>query len=180
MKIKFVTGNQRKIKEAKAACKDFGIEILQQELDIDEIQGIDPIAIAKNKAFKAYEAVGEPIVVTDTSWNILAVNGFPGGYMKDVARWFDAEDFIALVSRRTDRRIRFTETIVYNDGSDTKVFSEEYAGTIADSPRGDGNSIEQVAVFDGKTLAEAHGMGQFSHDPKDYVWYKFAKWFSEK
>ena len=37
------------------------------------------------------------IVVADTSWSIPSLNGFPGGYMKDVAEWFTPEDFIKQV-----------------------------------------------------------------------------------
>ena len=78
--IKFATGNQRKIAEANAACKDFDIIIEPIQVDIYEIQHHDPLEVAKHKAHAAYRAAGEPVVVTDTSWSIPALNGFPGGY----------------------------------------------------------------------------------------------------
>lgn len=96
-KILFATGNERKIGEAKAACDDFGIEVEQVDLDIDEIQAHDPTVIAKHKAQEAYKQVNEPVVVTDTSWNIPVLGGFPGGYMKDVSAWFEPQDFISLM-----------------------------------------------------------------------------------
>lgn len=34
----FSTGNKIKLREATEACKPYGIEIIQQILDIDEIQ----------------------------------------------------------------------------------------------------------------------------------------------
>jgi len=175
--IKFATGNQRKIAEANAACKDFDIIVEPVKVKIDEIQHHDPLEIALHKARAAQQAVGEPVVVTDTSWNISTLNGFPGGYMKDVATWFSAEDFIALMAGKSDRTISFTENIIYCDGEDMKVFSDTYEGKVADSPRGEGNSIELVAEFDGKTIGERRSEGGFSHDPEDYIWYQFAQWF---
>ena len=177
--IILVTGNDRKIGEAKAALTDFDVEVRNKQFDIDEIQGLDPIKIAERKAAEALRLVGEPVVVTDTSWDIPALNGFPGGYMKDVASWFSPSDFINLIKDYDDKSISFTETIVYQDNSQVKVFSQKFLGLITDKPRGVGNSIEQVAEFDGFTIGERQQQGRFSHDPKDYVWYQFAKWFVE-
>lgn len=180
MNILFATGNDRKLREARAACDDFGIEVEQAVVSIDEIQHHEPLEITKHKINKAYEVVGQPVVVTDTSWSIPSLNGFPGGYMKDVEKWFRAEDFINIVNGLPDRRISFTETIAYKDADETKFFSQEYWGSITAKPRGNGNSIEQVAEFNGRTIAESHDIGEFSHDPKDYVWYQFAEWYKAK
>ena len=177
IEIQLATGNERKLREARAACDDFGITVNQLKIEIDEIQHHESLEISKDKAAKAFKLSGRPVVITDTSWSIAALNGFPGGYMKDVAGWFSAEDFINLVDK--DRRISFTETIIYKDSKQEKIFSQEYLGVIAETPRGTGNSIERVAEFGGFTIGERHDQGGFSHDPKDYVWYQFAKWYSK-
>jgi XTP/dITP diphosphohydrolase len=181
-KIYFSTGNERKIKEARAACDLFGIEVVPIELHFDEIQSHDPIAISKQKVQDAYKlAHKSAIVVADTSWSIPSLNGFPGGYMKDVAEWLSPEDFINLLSDKDDRTIIFRESIVYKDETEVKLFSKEYPGVLAVSPRGNnGNSFEKVAEFNGKTFAEHQDQEQTSHQPEDYVWFEFAKWFSEK
>jgi non-canonical purine NTP pyrophosphatase (RdgB/HAM1 family) len=172
-----VTSNDRKLGEARLALKDFDVAVNNKRFDIDEIQASDPIVIAKHKAKEAFKLAKEPIVITDTSWCISALNGFPGGYMKDVENWFKPADFINLLKSYDDKSISFTETIVYQDSNQTKVFSQTFLGRIADKPRGTGNSIEQLAEFDGFTIGERHQQGRFSHDPKDYVWYQFAQWF---
>ena len=176
--IILITGNSRKLGEAKAALVDFDIEVENRQFDIDEIQSRDVTAIATDKARKAYKLVGEPVVVTDTSWDIPALHGFPGGYMKDVADWFEPIDFINLLSTHDDKSISFTETIVYQDDKQTRIFSQKFMGKIADKPRGSGNSIEQLAEFDGFTIGERQQQGRLSHDPKDYVWYQFGQWFT--
>jgi non-canonical purine NTP pyrophosphatase (RdgB/HAM1 family) len=181
-RIVFSTGNQRKIKEARASCNLFGIEVVPVKIDFDEIQSHDPIAISLKKVDDAFALSGEPaIVIADTSWSIPSLNGFPGGYMKDVAEWFTPEDFISLMSGKNDRTIIFRESVIYKDEHETKVFSKEYEGVVVDTPRGeDGNSLDKIAEFDGRTLAESHDAGQTSHDPKEYVWFEFAEWFAAK
>ncbi len=177
--ILFATTNKRKFREAEAGCREWGIEVNQIELDINEIQSKDTRYISLNKAEEAFRLVQKPLVITDTSWAIPSLNGFPGGYMKDIASWFEAEDFINLLKSKKDKRISFTECIVYKDKINTKVFSNEYWGIVTDTPRGKGtSSIEKVAEFKGFTIAEKHDNEEFSHDPKEYIWYKFAKWYS--
>jgi len=152
--ILFATTNDRKIREAQAACKQFGIIIKQIKLDIDEIQSHNPQIIAKRKAQTAYSLIQKPVVITDTYWNIPALRGFPGGYMKDIAKWFRPEDFLSLVKNKSDKRISFTESIVYKDRNRAKMFSKEFWGVFSDKPKGSGNSIEQVAEFNGYTIGE--------------------------
>lgn len=180
MKVTFVTGNQRKLGEAKQACQPFGIEIVQRKLDIDEIQHHDPIKITQHKAKEAFRLINKPLFVNDASWNIPALQGFPGGYMKDIASWFKPEDFLALVSQKQDRRICCVETIIYKDKSIIKVINKEFWGEIANTPRGVGNSIEQVAIFNSKTIGEHRAAGQYAFDHKDYIWHDFAKWYASK
>jgi XTP/dITP diphosphohydrolase len=180
LKIVFATGNNRKLAEARAACKDFNIHVEQMTVEINEIQHHDPVEIAKHKAAEAYRLVKSPVVINDTSWSMPSLKGFPGGYMKDVKEWFEAQDFINLANSKNDNRINFIETIIYIDGETTKIFNQEYKGKIADKPRGTGNSLESIAEFDGVTLAERHDRGEFSHKPEEYIWYQFATWFSKK
>jgi len=181
-KFLFSTGNERKIKEARAACDLLGIEVVPIKFEFDEIQSHNPIDITRRKVEDAYVLANEaPIVVADTSWSIPSLNGFPGGYMKDVAEWFTPEDFINLVVHKEDKTIIFTETIAYKDSEEVKIFSKEYSGKIADMPRGiRGNSFDRVAEFNGRTFAESQDVDATSHNPEDFVWFEFAEWFANK
>jgi XTP/dITP diphosphohydrolase len=177
--ILFATGNKHKLGEAKLACDMFDIAIKQLSLDIDEIQSHEPIKIARHKAAAAFSLAQRPLAVTDTSWHIPALKGFPGGYMKDVVQWFEPTDFMHLMHSKKDKRVYFTETVIYVDATQTKVFSRKFEGTFAASPRGSGNTIEEVVEFNGLTIAELHEQGKFTHKPEDYVWFDFATWFSQ-
>ena len=99
--------------------------------------------------------------------------------MKYIANWFSSEDFLNLMKNKSDRRVSFTESITYKDSKQVKIFSKEYWGKIVIKPRGIGNSIENVAEFEGFTLGERRAQGGYSHKPEDYIWYDFAKWYSK-
>ena len=179
MKIYFATSNMRKFGEAQAACQDFGIELIQCAVDADEIQHTDQHKVSEHKARQAFAIINKPVVVTDTFWNIPALNGFPGAYMKEVAQWLTPTDFLNLVRNKQDKRVMFSENITYIDKDQVKHFSQEYWGNIV-PPRGKGLSIEEVAEFEGFTLGERRIQGGYSHKPEDYVWYDFAKWYSRE
>jgi non-canonical purine NTP pyrophosphatase (RdgB/HAM1 family) len=178
MQIRFATGNARKLGEARLGCAPFGITIQPFNVTFQEIQASDPIAIALHKSQQAFDQVGGPVVVADTFWAIPALNGFPGAYMKEVTRWFRPEDFINLLRPYADRQICLYETVVYRDAERERVFAGEYQGEIVQEPRGEGLPIEQVAAFNGQTIAERMEQGYFSHDPEDFIWSEFAEWYA--
>jgi XTP/dITP diphosphohydrolase len=111
------TGNQRKIAEAKVVFDEYGIVFEAFSADIDEIQHHDPTEIAKAKARAAYEEVHRPLVINDSSWSIPALNGFPGGYMKDINQWFTAEDWLSLLKDKEDKSVVLHERTIYYDGN---------------------------------------------------------------
>lgn len=65
--IKFATGNQNKLMEAREIL---GFEIEQLDIDIDEIQEIDVRMVIERKAKATFERVGAPVLVEDTSLEI--------------------------------------------------------------------------------------------------------------
>lgn len=182
-KIAFITGNPHKLEEAKSVLKDYDITIESLQFDIDEIQHYNPLEITKAKARAAYEKAGYPIVVNDSSWEIPALGGFPGGYMKDVANWFTAEDFLALMKDKNDRRIILHDVVAYFDGEQLKLFIYDQTGVFINQPRGEGTSMNQVVSMEdsgGLTIAEEFAL---RHDGADINpdhfrhWQKFGEWF---
>lgn len=177
--IIFSTGNRMKLGQATTSCALFGVEIIHKKLDIDEMQSHDPMKIAINKAREAYRQVDRPLIINDTFWAIPALSGFPGGYMKDVAQWFSSEDFIKLMQGKDDRSVLITDCIIYKDDKIEKTIKKEFWGEIADEPRGNGNSIENVAVFGGMTLAENNELNGTTLGTDENIWSEFSKWYLE-
>src|SRR3990167_7888269 len=121
--VYFVTNNQEKIQIAQTVCAEAGITVKAVALDINEIQGENPELIIRDKAQRAFEKLNMPVVVSDDSWNIRALKGFPGAYMKSINHWFTPEDFLRLMDGVEDRRITLHQYLAYTDGSLTKVFT---------------------------------------------------------
>lgn len=158
--IVVATTNAMKFRLAKAAADSFGINVIQKPVEIDEIQGTDADRIIRDKAMRAYEQLLEPLVVTDDSWNIVALNGFPGAYMKDVDAWLSTQQFLDLLAPVTDRRVFLEQWLAYYDGETMVVVSKAVPGTILTKPQGDnGHSWHPIVTLEGdngQSIAEAY------------------------
>ncbi|HTH71915.1 MAG TPA: non-canonical purine NTP pyrophosphatase [Candidatus Pristimantibacillus sp.] len=179
--LAFVTGNTHKFHDLQVVLEPFGIEIEQLDLPVDEIQSHDAEKIAIHKAKQAYKLAKRPVVVQDTFWNILALRGFPGAFMRYMVEWLKAEDFLGLMAGKTDRTVVRTHTVVYYDGKHSKVFSKDFMGVIADEARGQGIAIDQIVITAGQTrtnaeIRESDGISSIA--PEDSAWAEFAKWYN--
>lgn len=155
-------------------------------LDIDEIQGEDPEAIVRDKAHRAYEQLGMPVVVSDDSWSIRALKGFPGAYMKSINYWFSSEDFLRLMNGIEDRRITLHQYLAYTDGNVTEIFQNDIKGQITHKARGKSEKSPNMTVIEldsdnGKTIAEVFESGaeavvaRYKNRPD--AWHGFVKWY---
>ena len=185
-KIAFITGNPHKLEEAKSVLKNYEIVVESLQFDIEEIQHYNPLEITKAKVRAAYEKAGQSVVVNDSSWEIPALGGFPGGYMKDVVNWFTAADFLALMKDKNDRRIILHDVVAYFDGEQLELFIYDQTGVFINEPRGEGTSMNQVVSMEnsgGLTIAEEFAL---RHDgveinPSHFQhWQKFGEWFTAR
>ena len=78
MTLYFITGNQHKFFEAKKVLP----EIEQVELDLVEIQSMNPKEIITAKLKEAIKKHPGPLFCEDVSLNIAAFNEFPGPLVK--------------------------------------------------------------------------------------------------
>jgi len=187
--IYFATTNPQKLQIGQAICAQYGYDVEPVTLDIDEVQGEDAEYIIKDKARRAYELFGKPVVVSDDSWGIRALRGFPGAYMKSMNHWFSSEDFLHLMNGRDDRRITLYQYLAYNDGKNIEVFCNEIDGTIVDSPRGSSDvpPISQIVALDqdnGKTIGEVFEQDDHTfadrYITRREVWHKLMDWYTKK
>ncbi|TGZ83956.1 putative ham1 family protein [Ascodesmis nigricans] len=83
--LTFVTGNANKLREVSTILGDM-IPLTNRALDLPELQGtLEEITL--DKARRAAEAIGGPVIVEDTCLCFNALNGLPGPYVK----WFMKE-----------------------------------------------------------------------------------------
>lgn len=187
-RITLVTGNPRKVEEAAAVLSGYGIEVEQLTLVIDEIQHHDPRAITEAKARAAYQAARRPVVVADSSWDIPALGGFPGGYMKDIVAWFRPEDFLALMRDKADRRVILHEVVAYCDGDALQLFTFDRSGRITHEAHGSlqAHTNENVTAMDGDdglTIAEVldrRDEGTVIDQEKYQHWHQLGQWLAAR
>lgn len=80
MRIYFITGNKNKFAEASAIVP----ELEQLDIDLPEIQHIDPQEVIKAKIEEAHKRHSGRFIVEDTSLTLDCLNGLPGPLIK----WF--------------------------------------------------------------------------------------------
>ncbi len=132
----YVTGNDSKFMHAQEALMPFGITLIQEKVDTEEIQSDSIESVAHDKAKKAFTVLQKSLFVNDAGWIIPSLNGFPGPYMKFVNEWFSPQDFLNLMRDKTDRRIILRQVIVFTDGKMTKEFIHDETGEIVKEARG--------------------------------------------
>lgn len=188
--IYFASSNSEKFDMARYLCTKADIPIEQIFIDIDEIQGEDPIPIVKHKAAAAFQAFGKPVVVSDDSWEIPALNGFPGAYMKSMNFWFTPDDFIHLMIDKTNRSVFLHQHLAYCDGKQTLVFNDTIPGTVLTEPRG--KTIPHKAWMSVVSIEGDHGLSlsevfsaekQLSNDRYDdrsTAWRELIEWYKKQ
>jgi XTP/dITP diphosphohydrolase len=181
----FSTGNEDKYSTATLVLKSYGIVLEQKELEISEAQSDDLEYIISDKLDKAYDILQQPVIVSDDSWHIVALNGFPGPYMKSINKWLTSEDLLRLTKPLTDRQVLLTQQVGYRDANRTKLFSVQTPGIILSEAKGEyGTSAHKIFAMHGDgglSLAEYHDRGEMStqRDVTE-VWHNFAAWYCQK
>jgi len=161
--ILFATGNQQKFLAAQAAFLKSHITLVQKPVEIDEVQSEDSEYIIRDKARRAFEILQQPLIVSDDSWSVPGLNGFPGPYMKSMDHWLTPQNWLDLTARLTDRRIILIQRLAYQDKDTFKLFRSTYTGTILTESRGKhGATLQKVVTMpgdNGLSIAEVHDKG---------------------
>lgn len=174
----FVTSNKNKIDRANEYLLPLGINFTPTSLDVIEIQSESFEEIIKQKAKDAYSLLQQPLFVSDHSWSITALHGFPAGYMKSINHWFTPQDFLNLMRDKTNREAILTESICFTNGEITQYFSQQIKAHILYESKGEGEPFMTVSSFsdDGMSIAEKVKI-QPSAVESNEVYKEFADWF---
>jgi len=138
-RLVFVTGNEHKRREVREIL---GVELESADLDVPEIQGIDPAEVAAAKALAAREALGSPeayVLAEDSGVMIEAWGGFPGALTKWLMGSVGVEGLLGMISGFEDRSARAVcVAAVVTPGGDVETFRGEVRGEISPEARGEG------------------------------------------
>lgn len=181
--VDFITTNDNKFQTAQAVCKQFGITLRRKQLDIEEIQAEDGLIIAKRKAEDAFRQHPHPLVITDDSWSIPGLRGFPGPYMKSMNGWLTTADYLRLILPLTDRRIILRQIVVYQDSGQQRVFVDDIEGILLTKARGSSPYTHfAITSFDGgkHSAAEINMSGHSAIVQHHTAWHDFSEWLNSR
>lgn len=162
-KIFLVTGNVHKLEEWRRQLPS-DIEINSIDIDLPEIQSIDPEEIVADKAKRAYEAAGKPVVVEDVSAGLEKLNGLPGPFVKFFIKRL-GEDALFQLAGEEGQPASVSCSVAYYDGDTLLTVRGDIKGTVVKSRGDNGFGFDKTFVPDGQTLSYA----EMSEEQKDGV-----------
>jgi len=151
MALYFITGNQGKFKEVKSIIP----EVEQIDLDLPEIQSLDPKKVIEEKLNEAIKNRKGEFFCEDTSLYIESLNGFPGPLIKWFLKSLGTKGIYELVKNYDNKKIIGKTVIGYTDGANIEFFEGELTGDIAE-PSGTGMGWDPLFKPEGfdKTLGD--------------------------
>lgn len=139
----YVTSNPGK---ARHISQYLDFPVFHKDIDLVEIQELDPEAIIEHKVKEAYRHVQAPVLVEDTSLQFLALGKLPGPFIKWFLAELGTEGLCRLLDESADRSALASVHIGLYDGQTFRVFTGTREGSIALAPRG-GNGFGWDPIF---------------------------------
>ena len=182
MKAIFVTTNEHKRREVQHIL---GVELERADLDLPEIQAIDPAEVASEKARAAREALGKPgvpIIVEDSGLMVDVWDGFPGALTKWLMRSVGNEGLLRMLSEDVDRSARAVCVVALAETDGTvRTFRGEVPGALALEPRGAGGfGYDPVVVPEWSSMTYAEmGEGKNADSHRARAFRAVREWLGE-
>ncbi len=152
--IAFVTKNPNKVQDAQKLLTRIKLEHLN--IDLPEIQSLDPKETITYKLQQAFLQVQKPCFVMDTSFYLACLNGFPGPLIKWFFSQVGDQKICQICASFNNYQCHYTTYLGYFDGYQTHLFSETVAGSIAPEPRGqNGFDWDTIFIPEGQQLTFA-------------------------
>ena len=167
--ITLVTGNAEKKKEIEAIL---GIPLAIASIDLPEIQSMDLEEVARAKADTAFARLQRPIIIDGVSFEVEAMNGFPGPLVK---WWETVLGYEAMLELAVGKSlaVRAVAMAVYTDGKQTILTEGEMKGVLAPRAGNDGFGFDFYMIPEGydQTVAQLGRAvkNQISHRAKCFL-----------
>ena len=167
-KIYLVTGNTHKLEEWRRQLpSDISIDSI--DLDLPEIQSMDPEEIMADKAKRAYEATGKPVVVEDVSAGLVKLGGLPGPFIKFFIKALGNDALFTLAGNEGESAV-VSCSVAYYDGQNLLTVRGDVKGTVVSSRGDNGFGFDQTFIPDGQGSTYA----EMSAEQKDNVSHRSA------
>ena len=130
--MKFVTSNANKLRELRIHLPN----LEQLDIDLPEIQSLDPYEIITAKLEAAREHTNEDIIVEDTSLTLTCLGRLPGPFIKHFLAELTANGIVELASHYDNQHATARTIIGYATSDHVEFFEGTVEGRIVPS-RGD-------------------------------------------
>lgn len=178
--LTFGTTNEGKLAEAREIL---GVEVEGVGIDVNEIQSLDPEAVAIDKAQRYFEKHANPLFIEDVSLTFHGLGQLPGTFIDYFSKSLGNEGLTNLLTNIEDKSATAQTTIVYIENIDNyHVFKGSIKGRIADSPRGDqGFGWDPIFIpeSESKTFAEIESSEKNKYSMRKLALEEFKKWLIE-
>lgn len=177
--VLYATTNIDKFRHAHKNLKSLGMELVQINLDIEEVQSEDGTYIVTDKATKAFRRLNQPVLVNDDSWYVSALNGFPATNMKLCNHFLKSSDWLRLMSGVEDRKVLLISSFAYHDGSHVELLERQRQFHLLTQARGQHQKAPFLEVIarpgEDVSLAELISEGKGEDDPDPEFWKKLGE-----
>lgn len=132
MVLYFITGNKNKFEEVRAILP----EVEQLELDLPEIQELDPQVIIRDKLEGARRRQGDlEFLVEDTSLYLEGLKGLPGPLIKWFLKALECDGLYKLAESLGNDRAKAQSYVGYSNKGEIYLFEGTVEGKIV-APKG--------------------------------------------
>ena len=145
--ITIVTGNPNKLKELQTMFP--GREMTSAAVEIPEIQSLSLEEIVRAKVRAAFDAVGAPVIVEDVSFEIAALGGMPGPFVKWWANTAGYEPALIVCEAAGEWGAKATCGAAYFDGERLEYAEGIVSGRLTQRTEGDGFGFDFYFAPDG-------------------------------
>ncbi|MDA4111718.1 MAG: RdgB/HAM1 family non-canonical purine NTP pyrophosphatase, partial [Thaumarchaeota archaeon] len=178
----FLTSNDHKIEEARAAVSQYNIEISKfEEFRKLEIQHVDLEEIANTALAQIIQKTYKPVFVEDSGLFIHHLNGFPGPYSSYVFETLGVEGVLKLMQEAKTRKAEFRSSVAFGmNGKWLASFSSATEGTIQPKSRGtNGFGFDPIFIpmWTSKTFAEMELKEKTVYSHRAKAISKLALWY---
>jgi len=147
-KLVFVTSNKNKVREIKEIL---GPKTKFVNVDIPEIQSLNLEEVITAKAKSAYSILKRPVIVEDVSFEVDALRGLPGPFIKYFLQKLGTEGLLALIGNAS-KSTKAIAAVGFYDGNKLKIFTGIVEGTLSKKSIGEsGFGFDRIFIPNGYT-----------------------------
>ena len=183
MRLRFITGNKNKVREAGERLAELGYEVVQDNMKPPEVQADSLEEVALFSAKWVVERSQEPFFLEDAGFFVDYLKGFPGVYSAYVFDTIGYGGILRLMRCKTERSARFEAVIAYWDGREFHTFKGVVKGTVSRNPRGEnGFGYDPIFIPEGeeRTFAEMSASEKNAISHRGRAIEKMVRWLKKK